>query len=142
MKYAYSNEQMRRFDEAAIAAGTPSLTLMERAGEALARAVKLQRAAVFLDVGQNAGQHGAVGLDRRLLVPQNAPFGVKAAAPHAEHQAGGLAVAIAFKLDPAVKIKQQAIAEMGFQLLFIAAATVWPGKISGIGGHADTPLAG
>ena len=39
MKYAYSNQQMRRFDEAAIAAGTPALMLMERAGRALAQAV-------------------------------------------------------------------------------------------------------
>ena len=39
MKYAYSNQQMRRFDEAAIAAGTPALMLMERAGKALAQAV-------------------------------------------------------------------------------------------------------
>ena len=39
MKYAFSNEQMRRADAAAIAAGTPSLALMERAGAELARAV-------------------------------------------------------------------------------------------------------
>ncbi len=39
MKYAYSNQQMRRFDEAAIAAGAPALMLMERAGKALAQAV-------------------------------------------------------------------------------------------------------
>ena len=39
MKYAYSNEQMRRADAATIAAGTPSLILMERAGAALAEAV-------------------------------------------------------------------------------------------------------
>ena len=39
MKFAFSNQQMRRADAAAIAAGTPSLTLMERAGAALADAV-------------------------------------------------------------------------------------------------------
>ena len=142
MKYAYSNEQMRRFDEAAIAAGTPSLTLMERAGEALARAVKLQRVAAFLDVGQHPRDRLLVGFKPGLLLPQHLAFGIKAFGPQAEHKAGGLAVAIAFKLDPAVKIEQQAIAEMGFQFLFIAAATVWPVKISCIGGHADTPLAG
>ena len=66
MKYAYSNEQMRRFDEAAIAAGTPSLTLMERAGEALARAVKEALArteggdALFVCGGGNNGGDGFV----------------------------------------------------------------------------------
>ena len=33
MKYAFSNEQMRRADAAAIAAGTPASELMERAGK-------------------------------------------------------------------------------------------------------------
>lgn len=39
MKYAFSNEQMRRADAATIGAGTPSAELMERAGQALAHAV-------------------------------------------------------------------------------------------------------
>ena len=39
MKYAFSNEQMRRADAATIGAGTPSAELMERAGQALANAV-------------------------------------------------------------------------------------------------------
>ena len=39
MNYAYSNQQMRRADAATIAAGTSSMILMERAGQALARAV-------------------------------------------------------------------------------------------------------
>lgn len=49
MKYAFSNEQMRRADSAAIAAGTPSVVLMERAGQALARAVAdaMQKKGVF-----------------------------------------------------------------------------------------------
>ena len=37
MKYAFSNEQMRRADAAEIAAGTPASELMERAGKALAK---------------------------------------------------------------------------------------------------------
>ncbi len=66
MKYAYSNDQMRRFDEAAIASGTPSRTLMERAGEALARAVKEALArtgggdALFVCGGGNNGGDGFV----------------------------------------------------------------------------------
>ena len=64
MKYAYSNEQMRRLDAAAIEAGTPSLTLMERAGAALARAVSEALAkrgggdALFVCGGGNNGGDG------------------------------------------------------------------------------------
>lgn len=66
MKFAYGNQQMRRFDAAAIAGGTPSLTLMERAGEALADAVRaaLSRArggdALFVCGGGNNGGDGFV----------------------------------------------------------------------------------
>lgn len=66
MKYAYSNQQMRRFDEAAIGAGTPSGTLMERAGAALARAVSEAMArlgggdALFVCGGGNNGGDGFV----------------------------------------------------------------------------------
>ena len=71
MKYAYSNEQMRRFDGAAIAAGTPSLTLMERAGEALAKAVSARLGSagggdvLFVCGGGNNGGDGFVAA--RLL---------------------------------------------------------------------------
>lgn len=41
MNYAYSNQQMRRADAATIAAGTSSMILMERAGQALADAVSV-----------------------------------------------------------------------------------------------------
>lgn len=49
MKFAYSNAEMRVADSAAIAAGTPEETLMERAGAALADAV--ERAAQKLGAG-------------------------------------------------------------------------------------------
>ena len=81
MKYAYSNEQMRRFDEAAIAAGTPSLTLMERAGEALARAVKEALArteggdALFVCGGGNNGGDGFVAA--RILHEAGQSIGAK-----------------------------------------------------------------
>ena len=64
MKYAFSNEQMRRADAAAIAAGTPSIELMERAGQALARAVsdamrrKGAAEAIFVCGGGNNGGDG------------------------------------------------------------------------------------
>ena len=64
MKYAFSNEQMRRADAATIAAGTPSLELMERAGQALARAVaeamsrKGASDALFVCGGGNNGGDG------------------------------------------------------------------------------------
>ena len=64
MKYAFSNDQMRRADAAAIAAGTPSLELMERAGQALARAVsdamrrKGAAEAIFVCGGGNNGGDG------------------------------------------------------------------------------------
>ena len=41
MNYAYSNQQMRRAAAATIAAGTSSMILMERAGQALADAVSV-----------------------------------------------------------------------------------------------------
>ncbi len=66
MKFAYSNTQMRAADEAAIAAGTPVETLMERAGRALAEA--MERAAqnlnaqdmLFVCGGGNNGGDGFV----------------------------------------------------------------------------------
>ena len=64
MKYAFSNEQMRLADAATIAAGTPSLVLMERAGQALARAVSeaMERKglsdALFVCGGGNNGGDG------------------------------------------------------------------------------------
>ena len=66
MKYAFSNEQMRRADAATIAAGTPSAELMERAGSALARAVakameqKGVSDALFVCGGGNNGGDGFV----------------------------------------------------------------------------------
>ena len=66
MKYAFSNEQMRRADAAAIAAGTPALELMERAGQALARVVStaMQKKgaadALFVCGGGNNGGDGFV----------------------------------------------------------------------------------
>ena len=66
MKYAYSNEQMRRADAATIAAGTPSLILMERAGAALAEAVSAAMRArgagdvLFVCGGGNNGGDGFV----------------------------------------------------------------------------------
>lgn len=66
MKYSFSNRQMRRFDEAAIGAGTPSAVLMERAGAALARAVSEAMArlgvgdALFVCGGGNNGGDGFV----------------------------------------------------------------------------------
>ena len=66
MKFAFSNQQMRRADAAAIAAGTPSLTLMERAGAALADAVSSAMHArgvgdaLFVCGGGNNGGDGFV----------------------------------------------------------------------------------
>ena len=66
MKYAFSNEQMRRADAATIAAGTPSAELMERAGSALARTVakameqKGVSDALFVCGGGNNGGDGFV----------------------------------------------------------------------------------
>ncbi len=66
MKFSYSNAQMRAFDNQTIANGTPSLTLMERAGNALARAVlnAMHRLnvgdALFLCGGGNNGGDGFV----------------------------------------------------------------------------------
>ena len=66
MKYAFSNEQMRRADAAAIAAGTPASELMERAGKALAKAVSdaMERKglsdAIFVCGGGNNGGDGFV----------------------------------------------------------------------------------
>ena len=64
MKYAFSNEQMRLADAATISSGTPSLVLMERAGQALARAVSeaMERKglsdALFVCGGGNNGGDG------------------------------------------------------------------------------------
>lgn len=66
MKFAFSNQQMRRADAAAIAAGTPSLMLMERAGAALADAVSSAMHArgvgdaLFVCGGGNNGGDGFV----------------------------------------------------------------------------------
>ena len=66
MKYAFSNAQMRAADAAAIAAGTPSRELMERAGMALARRVsEVMQKKGFSDVlfvcgGGNNGGDGFV----------------------------------------------------------------------------------
>src|SRR5699024_388474 len=91
-------------------------------------------------VGQAAGQGFLVGVKLRLLLPQNAAVGVQPAAPHAEHQAGGLAVAVALKLDAAVQVEQQAVAEMGLQLLLVAAPASRARKLGGIGGHGSSPF--
>ncbi len=69
MKFAYSNAQMRSFDEREIKRGTPVSVLMERAGRALAEAVK--RAAVrlgaddivFVCGGGNNGGDGFVAAE-------------------------------------------------------------------------------
>ena len=53
--------------------------------------------------------------------------------PDAEHQTGGLAVAVALKADAAIQIKQQTIAKMGLQLFLITAPAPGPGKIGSIG---------
>lgn len=69
MKYAYTNAQMRKFDEEEIARGTPVSVLMQRAGNALAEAVKNalsrlgQRDAVFVCGGGNNGGDGFVAAE-------------------------------------------------------------------------------
>lgn len=63
MKYSYTNAQMRTADGNTIAAGTPSLILMERAGAALADAVerameRLNETPLFVCGGGNNGGDG------------------------------------------------------------------------------------
>ncbi len=64
MRYAYSNAQMRKFDEREIQKGTAVLALMQRAGKALAEAVKAalgrlgQNDAIFVCGGGNNGGDG------------------------------------------------------------------------------------
>lgn len=64
MKYAYSNAQMREADRQTIENGTPSFTLMERAGKALAQAVasamKRDEEVLFVCGGGNNGGDGFV----------------------------------------------------------------------------------
>lgn len=74
MKYAYTNAQVREADNAAIAAGTPVQTLMERAGAALAHAVQgaMHRLGIhdvlFVCGGGNNGGDGFVAA--RILEEQ------------------------------------------------------------------------
>lgn len=69
MKYAYTNAQMRKFDEEEISRGTPVSVLMQRAGTALAEAVKYalcrlgQRDVVFVCGGGNNGGDGFVAAE-------------------------------------------------------------------------------
>ncbi len=69
MKFAYSNAQMRRFDEQEIARGVQSLALMRRAGRALADAVEeaLRRLhasdAVLVCGGGNNGGDGFIAAE-------------------------------------------------------------------------------
>ncbi|MBO5046627.1 MAG: NAD(P)H-hydrate dehydratase [Clostridia bacterium] len=66
MKRSYSLKQMRKADEDTIVSGTPSLTLMERAGQALAQAVlralkeKGNQEVLFVCGGGNNGGDGFV----------------------------------------------------------------------------------
>lgn len=72
MKYAYTNAQMRMFDEREIARGTNAATLMERAGSALAGKVKAAmerlgvRDAIFVCGGGNNGGDGFVAAEELL----------------------------------------------------------------------------
>ena len=77
----------------------------------------------------------AAGLKLRVRGPIKYAISVKAAvAQDAEHQTGGLAVAVAPKADAAIQIKQQTIAKMGLQL-FLTVPAPGPGKIGSIGSH-------
>ncbi len=65
MIYSYSNAQMREADKQTIEGGTPSLVLMERAGEALANVVERamearKESALFVCGGGNNGGDGFV----------------------------------------------------------------------------------
>ena len=81
-----------------------------------------------------------IHLKFRLFVPQNFPVGIQPMGPGTEHKAGRLAVAVAFKPDASINVKQQTIPEMGFQLLLIPAAAYSSGKIRGVGGHGKALL--
>ena len=70
-----------------------------------------------------------------FFVPTDFAIGVESASSNAEYKAGCFAVAVPFKANPPVQIKQKAIAKMSFHLFFVAASTDRTCKIGGVSGH-------